>query len=159
MQLLTTTVITDGLIDTITDITDIHTIMAMDIMDYGMAREMPKNLEMLEDTGEVRILHPHHNITADQNMICRDNEEVRMNQVPHLDRMPLLKPTLMPQPGITHITQAIMDITDTASAILDIMGTDIPIMEDITGDEDKNFEFFFLLQNTTNSSTIWTSWN
>merc|ERR1719510_2044905 len=81
-----------------------------------------------------------------------------MNQVPHLDRMPLLKPTLMPQPGITHITQAIMDIMDTASAILDIMGTDIPIM-DITGDEDKNFEFFFLLQNTTNSSTIWTSWN
>merc|ERR1712113_922192 len=80
---------------------------------------------------------------ADQNMICRDNEEVRMNQVPHLDRMPLLKPTLKPQPGITHITQAIMDITDTASAILDIMGTDIPIMEDITGDEDKNFEFFF----------------
>merc|ERR1739846_168829 len=48
----------------------------------------------------------------------------------------------MPQPGITHITQAIMDITDTASAILDIMGTDIPIM-DITGDEDKNFDFFF----------------
>merc|ERR1711981_1112042 len=55
----------------------------------------------------------------------------------------------MPQPGITHITQAIMDITDTASAILDIMGTDIPIM-DITGDEDKNLEFFFILQNTTN---------
>merc|ERR1712020_769444 len=81
-----------------------------------------------------------------------------MNQVPHQDRMPHLKPMLMPQPGIIHITQVIMDITDTASAILDIMGTDIPIM-DITGDEDKNFEFFFLLQNTTNSSTIWTSWN
>merc|ERR1711997_190026 len=40
----------------------------------------------------------------------------------------------MPQPGITHITQAIMDITDTASAIFAIM--------DITGDEDKNLEFF-----------------
>merc|ERR1719479_340250 len=65
-----------------------------------------------------------------------------MNQVPHQYRMPLLKPTLMPQPGIIHITQVIMDITDTASAILDIMGTDIPIM-DITGDEDKNFDFFF----------------
>merc|ERR1719433_585877 len=49
---------------------------------------------------------------------------------------------LMLQPGITHITQAIMDITDTASAILDIMGTDILIM-DITGDEDKNLDFFF----------------
>merc|ERR1719328_1043577 len=51
----------------------------------------------------------------------------------------------MPQPGITHITQAIMDIGDTVSAILDIMGMDmdmdIPIM-DITGDEDKNLEFF-----------------
>merc|ERR1712223_296933 len=66
----------------------------------------------------------------------------------------------MPQPGITHITQAIMAITDTASAILDIMGTGTDILiTDITGDENKNFEFFFLLQNTTNSSTIWTSWN
>jgi len=117
----------------------------MDIMDYGMAREVLKNLEMLEDTGEVRMLHPHHVAVVPH-----------PDQIPH--RMPHLKPMLMPQPGITHITQAIMDITDTASAILDIMGTDIPIM-DITGDEDKNFEFFFLLQNTTNSSTIWTSWN
>ena len=57
MPLLTTTVITDGLIDTITDITDIHTIMVMDIMDIGMAREVLKNLEMLEDTGEVRMPH------------------------------------------------------------------------------------------------------
>merc|ERR1712020_832453 len=90
-------------------------------MDIGGAREVPKNLmEKLEDSGEVRMLQPHHNITADQNMICRDKEEVRMNQVPHQDRMPLLKPTLMPQPGIIHITQVIMDITDTASAILDI---------------------------------------
>merc|ERR1712226_1258069 len=62
------------------------------------------------------------------------------DQIPH--RMPHLKPMLMPQPGITHITQAIMDITDTASAILDIMGTDIPIM-DITGDEDKKKRIFF----------------
>merc|ERR1739840_66245 len=113
---------------------DIMVWVLVTILDIGMAKEVPKNLEMLE---------LHHNITADQNMICRDNEEVRVNQVPHLDRMPLLKPTLMPQPGITHITQAIMDITDTASAILDIMGMDmdIPIM-DITGDEDKNLEFF-----------------
>merc|ERR1711981_167907 len=107
------------------------------------AREVLKNLEMLEDTGEVRMLHPHHVAVVPH-----------PDQIPH--RMPHLKPMLMPQPGITHITQAIMDIMDTASAILDIMGTDIPIM-DITGDEDKNFEFFFLLQNTTNSSTIWTS--
>ena len=91
------------------------------ILDIGMAREVPKNLETLEGIGEVRILYPHH--------------------VAH--QMLHLKPMLMPQPGITHITQAIMDITDTASAILDIMGMDmdIPIM-DITGDEDKNLEFF-----------------
>merc|ERR1719510_2733520 len=49
---------------------------------------------------------------------------------------------LMPQPGITHITQAIMDIMDMASAILDIMGTDIPIM-DITGDEEIKISNFF----------------
>merc|ERR1739842_286874 len=112
--------------------------MGVTILDIGMVREVPKNLETLKDIGEVRILYPHH--------------------VAH--QMLHLKPMLMPQPGITHITQAIMAITDTASAILDIMGagTDIPIT-DITGDENKNFEFFFLLQNTTNSSTIWTSWN
>merc|ERR1711863_207779 len=81
------------------------------------------NLETLEGIGEVRILYPHH----------------VAHQMLHLKLM------LMPQPGITHITQAIMDITDTASAILDIMGTDIPIM-DITGDEDKNFDFFFYFQ-------------
>ena len=91
------------------------------ILDIGMAREVPKNLETLEGIGEVRIQYPHH--------------------VAH--QMPHLKPMLMPQPGITHITQAIMDIGDTVSAILDIMGMDmdIPIM-DITGDEDKNLEFF-----------------
>merc|ERR1712156_1135269 len=109
----------------------------------GMAREVLKNLEMLEDTGEVRMLHLHHVAVVPH-----------PDQIPH--RMLHPKPMLMPQPGITHITQAIMDITDTASAILDIMDMDIPIM-DITGDEDKNFEFFFLLQSTTNSSTIWTS--
>merc|ERR1711863_143785 len=51
----------------------------------------------------------------------------------------------MSQPGITHITQAIMAITDTASAILDIMGTDI-LITDITGDEKikiSNFFFYF----------------
>merc|ERR1712223_1954816 len=98
-----------------------------DITGFGLAREVPKNLEMLEDTGEVRMLHPDHLVVP------------HLDQIPH--HMPHLKPMLMPQPGITHITQAIMDITDTALAILDIMGTDIPIM-DITGDEDKNFEFF-----------------
>merc|ERR1712223_1897129 len=88
-----------------------------DITGFGLAREVPKNLEMLEDTGEVRMLHPDHLVVP------------HPDQIPH--QMPHLKPMLMPQPGITHITQAIMDITDTASAILDI-----------TGDEDKNLEFF-----------------
>ena len=75
MPLLTTTVITDGPIDTVTHITDIHTIMVMDIMDIGGAREVPKNLmEKLEDSGEVRMLHP--------------------------DRMPHLMPKLIPHPCI-----------------------------------------------------------
>jgi len=88
MPLLTTTVITDGLIDTVTHITDIHTIMVMDIMDIGGAREVPKNLmEKLEDTGEVRILYPH----------IGDSEEVQML---HPDLMPHLMPKLIPHPCI-----------------------------------------------------------
>merc|ERR1712080_197459 len=53
--------------------------------------------------------------------------------VPHLNQM------LMPQPGITGIT----DITDMVS---DITDTDILIMDmdmDITGEEDKKFEIFW----------------
>merc|ERR1719492_350355 len=66
------------------------------------------------------------------NLKSRDTEEVRMphpHQMPHL--MPHLKLMLMPQLGITHITDTIhiihMDITTHTT------GTD----------EDKKFGFFF----------------
>jgi len=87
MPLPITMVITDGPIDTVTHITDIHTIMVMDIMDIGGAREVPKN-QKLEDSGEVRMPHPH--------------------QVPHPDRMPHLMLKPIQHPCITDITESIL---------------------------------------------------
>merc|ERR1712018_534343 len=119
-----TTVITDGDGPTAT-IMDIHIIM--DIMHIiGGEREVQKK---------------------NQNMICRDTEEVRMPylhqdphpempyQVPHLDQMPHLMPhqklMLIPQLGI-------MPITDTTHIIH--MDITTPI---IGTDEDKKFGKIF----------------
>merc|ERR1712088_77458 len=99
-------VITDGDGPTDTDTIIMDILIIMDII--GMAREVQTNLKN-RDTEEVRMPHPH--------------------QMPHL--MPHLQLMLMPQLGITHITDTIhiihMDITTHTT------GTD----------EDKKFGFFF----------------
>merc|ERR1719510_161340 len=92
--------------DMVTDYTDITDILIMDITDIIMARGVP-NIPWLE---EVRNPHPH--------------------LMPHPNQM------LMPQPGITDITDM---ATYTATDITDILIMDIT---DITGEKDKKFEIF-----------------
>merc|ERR1739847_164058 len=133
MPLLITTVITDGDGPTDTDTIIMDILIIMDII--GMAREVQKKNLDLRDTEEVRMPYLHQDL----------NPEPHSYQAPHLDQMPLpkqhLKPMLMPQLGIMHITDTIhiihMDI------ITPITGTD---EDKKIGKKFSNGNFFSLSQ-------------
>merc|ERR1719158_2214702 len=88
-------------------------LIIMDII--GMAREVQKKNLDLRDTEEVRMPYLHQDLHPEMHY-----------QVPHLDQMPHLKqhlkPMLMPQLGIMHITDTIHIIHMDILIITDIIG-------------------------------------